>query len=448
MIYLVESRIEDFENKDEIWDPESIKQVSKQIVDLIRKISKKEVKIQPSLKSMPSLDLPTVDATNTDKPLIVISAHPEQSHVLNEIRKILTPEYQVWCSIDIETEITASNTNANARQITDNPNLTPIIEENSTLTHPTQDYARKIAENSKQRPKSVPNNESLVDSELKLNLKKKDLVRVMSLNGESSYLSSITPERMERLKVFQEKVLLSSLVIILASEKFYKSRTSEQHVFYCGLRKKTIRIQCDKSQEPVWFYNLMSNDYSLVYDEKSSFFEAKLKHKVHEILDPKVKCVNDQESKIKYLADCMKRNVPNLATCVYVFGTDDLNNPRTVEICQEIGRQLAAVQNINIVTNGFFGSGDLVAHTFVQERRISKNEDDCVIHIVPVKDSKNYRSKCRQNSDNTFEKVTYGQTLFLGESVEERDSVLAQLLDTCILIGGDESKFPFCDKIC
>ena len=143
--------------------------------------------------------------------------------------------------------------------------------------------------------------------------------------------------------------------------------------------------------------------------------------------------------KIKYLTDCMKKNMPNLETCVYVFGTDDLTNPRTVEICEEIGKELAQVKNINIVTNGFFGSGDLVAHTFVQERK-SMRCDDSVVHIVPLMDSGNYRDKCRQNKDKTFDKVTYGQTLFFGESIKERDSVLARLLDTSILIGGDECK--------
>src|SRR5699024_9214210 len=101
----------------------------------------------------------------------------------------------------------------------------PIIEETSTLSHARLDYARKIAENSKQRPKSVPNNEN---SEFKLEIKKKDLSRVVSYNGEVSYLSSISPDKMERLKGFQGKVHNCMLVIVVASDQYYKSRTSEQ----------------------------------------------------------------------------------------------------------------------------------------------------------------------------------------------------------------------------
>lgn len=275
-------QIDDAKEKDpdgkKAWDQESIDQVTKQLVGQITKLSKKETKpttssntelhVHESVEAGSGVDRAARELNNIsgEKPLVVISAHPNQYLISIELKKILTPAYQVWCSNDISDNVRRTNEDLNPKHIAlrdsiYDPNLSPIIEENSALTHAIQDYARKIAENAKQRPKSVPNHES---TEFKLEVKKKDLARVVSYNGEVSYLSSISPDKMERLKSFQEKVLSSTLVIIIASEQYYMSRTSEQHVYYCGQRKKTILVQCDKSAAPVWFSKLMSHDVPLV----------------------------------------------------------------------------------------------------------------------------------------------------------------------------------------
>ena len=255
------------------WDDESLEMVSLDIVKFINELPKKEVKI----RAAPSKDLINpVDqaqkASNagsdpTKKPLIVISAHPDQHQIIDEIKSTLLADYDVWCSTDIQ-EVLSSNFKQKDDFIsssTYDQNLSPIIEENSTLTHATQDYARKIAENSKQRPKSVPNPESSELAKL-VDIKKKDLGRVMSYN-EGQHFSSISPDKLDRLKSFQTKVLLSELVIIVASEQYYNSRTSEQHVYYCGQRKKTILVKCDKSPTPVWFSKLMCQDNPLVSNQ-------------------------------------------------------------------------------------------------------------------------------------------------------------------------------------
>lgn len=271
-----------------IWDPESIKQVTEQLCTQITKMSKKDLSREPKPISAPTLnnDLPEAAIEGTaaaaaavggvagagaemnnnwhDKPLIVISAHPEQNSITREIKQLLSTTYHVWCSNDIADNLPTRRVHeevpqvANLRDSIYDPNLSPIIEENSTLTHAIQDYARKIAENSKQRPKSEPNH----NHEFKL--EKKDLSRVVSYNGEGCYLSSISPDKMERLKSFQNKVHNCTLVIVIASEQYYTSRTSEQHVYYCAQRMKTILVQCDKSPAPVWFSKLMSHDVPLV----------------------------------------------------------------------------------------------------------------------------------------------------------------------------------------
>lgn len=166
--------------------------------------------------------------------------------------------------------------------------------------------------------------------------------------------------------------------------------------------------------------------------------------RINRTLDPHCKEMeNLHEIKIKYLADCMKKNIPNPETCVYVFGSTEVSNldPKTAQICIEIGRELAKFKNINLITNGYYGTGDIVAHTFYQEiSSKQENSVESIIHIVPLKDNEKTSDAVEKNNDGTFKKVSYGQTLFLGESLKERDSVIARMIDTSILIGGDQSK--------
>ena len=39
-------------------------------------------------------------------------------------------------------------------------------------------------------------------------------------------------------------------------------------------------------------------------------------------------------------------------------------------------------------------------------------------------------------NDGTFEPPEYGETIFFGESMKERETAIARLLNTCILISG------------
>lgn len=190
--------------------------------------------------------------------LIVISSHPEQREITNKIKDMLTPEYDVWCSFDFvkEEKITKRSV-----QI-ENNQLSPIMEgvnhNYPPLTPEVQDYARRIAESSKQRPKSVPNNEIST-----YEVKKNELSRTVTYNGGETY-SSISPEKLEELLFFQEKLDASSLVIIMASNQYYNSRTSGKQVYYCGQRKKNILVHCDKSEQPLWFTKQISSEFPLV----------------------------------------------------------------------------------------------------------------------------------------------------------------------------------------
>ena len=91
----------------------------------------------------------------------------------------------------------------------------------------------------------------------------------------------------------------------------------------------------------------------------------------------------------------------NSMTFIVDFSTA-LQTPRSEDICKAIGTELAKVKNVNVVTSGFYGAGDIVAKSFHEARQAtcfapgsSCNPNDnnpnsfesSVVHIVPLKDS-------------------------------------------------------------
>src|SRR3989449_3151038 len=83
----------------------------------------------------------------------------------------------------------------------------------------------------------------------------------------------------------------------------------------------------------------------------------------------------------------------------------------------------------------------LIFFFFSSRRRHTRCSRDwsqtCALPISTIcLSSQDFSSKCRQNADGTFEGMPYGKTIFLGESVKERESAVARLLDLCILIEG------------
>lgn len=175
---------------------------------------------------------------------------------------------------------------------------------------------------------------------------------------------------------------------------------------------------------------------------QSPKFKDDLIQKIHTELDPDCKVMDTKKMKLKALVENLKKNIFNMETCVYIIGSTNLTGMnRNIEICHEIGKELAKVSNLQLVTNGFYGVADLVALRFKEEReKEGKDWNKSIIHILPVKDDHSYRDKARQNHDNLFDKIDYGQTLLMGDSVEERDKAVASILDICFLIGGDEGK--------
>ena len=125
-----------------------------------------------------------------------------------------------------------------------------------------------------------------------------------------------------------------------------------------------------------------------------------LKGRINRILDPSSKRDDKelQESKILYLLNYMKKNLPILDSCVYVVGSSKIIDSRSDLICKAIGRELTKVTNVTVVTSGFFGVGDVLAKAFLEQKQkngipykveASTNQFQySVVHILPIKDSK------------------------------------------------------------
>jgi len=48
-----------------------------------------------------------------------------------------------------------------------------------------------------------------------------------------------------------------------------------------------------------------------------------------------------------------------------------------------------------------------------------------------------FSRKCVQNADKSFAPLPYGRTLFIGDSIRQRERLMAQAFDICIIVEGD-----------
>ena len=48
-----------------------------------------------------------------------------------------------------------------------------------------------------------------------------------------------------------------------------------------------------------------------------------------------------------------------------------------------------------------------------------------------------FSRKCKQNNDKSFAALSFGRTLFVGQSVRQREEIAARAFDICIIVEGD-----------
>ncbi|XP_067144072.1 uncharacterized protein [Centruroides vittatus] len=419
------------------WEPEFVKRVADEIAlhfqrDQACKISEKKIStrsydatpLSSSVKNPPKVE------RSEENRLIVISVHPKQRILAKELKATFTKYgYQVWCSVetsDSHTKTASESEGGFQNPLT--PRELPTIPEGEVFFSQTGGESFVSIGESKQFS-SVFRHEG-----------HRPLSRLLSQLSDISQVSSLTPEKLDRLKLFQQKTDQAGVVIVVVSDSYTKSKTSQQQVFYCEHRKKVVLLKYDNCQIPAWFTQLMGND--MITYLGNTQFELALRAKVKRALNPAYSETSKEataEAKMQFLITFMKKNLPQIDECVYITGSSKLQNPRSEKICRAIARELAKVKNIGVVTGGFLGSADILAKTFYELKAANMSSNpqySPVVHILPTKDSQDFTSKANQHPDGSFEIISYGKTMFLGDSVKERESAVARLFDTCILVEG------------
>ncbi|GBL99985.1 hypothetical protein AVEN_19457-1 [Araneus ventricosus] len=421
------------------WDPICVKRVARQIADGYNYLRMPKRSI--SIKEMKTTELASeyysctpvredVNMEDSSKQKIVISAHPRQRYLAEDLKSMFEKSgHEVWCSVDLlDLQV-----NLGSEEITNmdpnTPRNLPTIQEGDVFF--SQNDGEVIYS-------SFGDKKSLTSMKEQEAFGRRPLSRLMSQFSDISQPSTLSREKLDHLKTFQKKVDEASVIIVLVSEAYTKSTFSHQQVFYCEHRKRVVLVKCDAAPIPKWFRLLMGNDMIPKYNNPQ--FECVLKARVKRAINP---CSSEtpkdatSEAKVNYLVNFLKRNLRLQDMCVYITGSSKLQTQRAEEICRAIGRELAKVEKISLVTGGFYGAADITAKTFNEYRDAPFSlEESAVVHILPIHDPEDLTAKARQNLDGSFEPVPYGKTVFLGDSVKERETVVARLLDTCIVIEG------------
>jgi predicted Rossmann-fold nucleotide-binding protein len=241
----------------------------------------------------------------------------------------------------------------------------------------------------------------------------------------------------EKSEVFQLRVDEAGAVVFILSKDFAEDTFCEQQVYYCEQRKRIIPVLYEPHEMPIWMSTLIGT--STFIDCKSQSYLTALLARVSTVLNPKkaedeLKQVLKQKAEVAILCSQLEKKIPK-GDHVYISGGTKFFSKNGEAISKEIGRQLANEDDIILVTGGFYGVGETVGKSFFDERE-RLNRPPGVCHVVAEYDEQDKSSQTRQNPDHTFQPVPYGETLFFGSSVRQREMLTPRVVKVCILIEG------------
>ena len=264
---------------------------------------------------------------------------------------------------------------------------------------------------------------------------------VMELEKEGSEawcsynVAGLTDE--EKSATFQVKVNDAGAVIFVLSKDFAEDTFCEQQVYYCEQRKRIIPLIYEPIEIPNWMATLIGT--STFISCTSQNYMAALMERVSIALNPEkaedeLKQIIKQKAEIAMLCSDLNKKLPK-GDHVYISGGTMFFSKQGEAISKEIGRHLAGEEDIVLVTGGFYGIGETVGRSFFDERtRLDRPHGVC--HVVAVRDDNDKSSQTRQNPDGTFQSLPYGDTLFSGSSVRQREMLTPRVVDLCVLIEG------------
>ncbi|ESO96823.1 hypothetical protein LOTGIDRAFT_231659 [Lottia gigantea] len=372
------------------WNDEYIAHVAKSIANRLEQLVGMELERLPSLTRRKTLmktfagKLPTevlaqvsYDSENNEAPNIVICVHPAQKTFSIHIKDWLMDHgFEVWCSNEKDSDIVDSDTLP--------PSQDSLIECSNDVT-----------------------------------------------DGENGVL----PVDNDYIKYFQEKADQADIVLIILSKDFTTSRTCQQQVYYCEQRKPVIPLQYEDVRIPGWLSMLIgSTPFHNIHQEG---YKELLLSQINRCLQSGNKDnlqleIND--AKINTMVNHIKKSINN-PYCVYISGSTKFYNDTTESICRAIGTRLAKREDITLVTGGFYGVGEKLSKAFFEQNQTLRRKNR-VCHVLPERDKQDRSEQAKQGIDDKFEKVPFGESLFCGESVRERETIVAKCFDICILIEG------------
>ena len=241
----------------------------------------------------------------------------------------------------------------------------------------------------------------------------------------------------EKAAIFQFKVDEAGAVIFVLSKDFAEDVFCEQQVYYCEQRKRIIPLIFEPHEMPNWMSTLIGTNPFI--DCKSQSYLTALSDRVSTVLNP-VKAEDDLKQILKQKAEiatlCLQldQKMPK-GDHVFISGGTKFYSKNGEAISKEIGKQLANEEGVVLVTGGFYGVGETVGRSFFEQReRLKRPHGIC--HVVAERDEQDKSSQTRQNPDGTFPPVPYGETLFFGNSVRQREMLTPRVVKMCILIEG------------
>lgn len=378
------------------WDLEDITTAAGEICKKLRRLSKTEhaVTSAPSLTRMRTLrktfvgKLPAMSkmtsASEADIPpskiqLVVICLHPEQQAFGQEVKQWLegrcAESYSVWLSCETELPSGMSDT------------------------------------------QSVPSSP---------NVKEEDD------GGQNSSESGGTEGQNARFQNVSDK---AAVVLVILSKEFTESQTCKQQMFYCEQRKPIVPIHLYEFSMPGWLNMLLRTSCAEGVSQHN--YRQNLMARLDRILHsaaPENQGHSQNEAMVSHAVDQIKKTV-STDCCIYIAGSTTFRNEKSINICKSIGVHLARLEAVSIATGGFFGIGETVSRAFYEESQRLERKGE-VWHILPDRDVKDFRKRASQNPDGTFAVATFGKTLFFGDSVRQRESIVGRCFEICILVEG------------
>ena len=236
---------------------------------------------------------------------------------------------------------------------------------------------------------------------------------------------------------FQQKADEAGVVIFVLSEDFAESAFCEQQVYYCEQRKRMIPLIYKPMQLPGWMAMLIGT--STFISCQSHSYKSTLLERVDKLFNPKnaeeeLKKTLKQKVELANMCSRLSEQLPT-GKHVYISGGTQFYSKSGKAICESLGKELAKDESIVLITGGFYGVGETVSKSFHDER-LRLNKPHGVCHVVAIRDKEDKSNQTRQNPDGTFAQVPFGDTLFFGESVREREMLTPRVVDLCILVEG------------